>query len=70
VNGDARGVRRARERGTRAARSGRPIMSVWHGWGGVHGGARVSLARGIGRRGRHGAGGEVTDQGMVGAALP
>jgi hypothetical protein len=36
----------------------------------VYGGARASLALGIGRRGRHGAGDEVTGQGMVSVALP
>jgi hypothetical protein len=49
---------------------GSPVMSVWHGRGSVHGGSRVSAARGIGRRGRHEAGGEVTGPDTVGAALP
>jgi hypothetical protein len=49
---------------------GGPVASVPHGQGGVHGEARAGLAQGIGRRGRHGAGGEVTGQGVVGGALP
>jgi hypothetical protein len=48
---------------------GGPIMSIWHGRGGAHGGSRVRATRGIGCRGQHGAGGEVTGQGMVGVAL-
>jgi hypothetical protein len=36
----------------------------------VHGEARAGLAQGIGRRGRHRAGGEVTGQRVVGGALP
>jgi hypothetical protein len=39
---------------------GGPVVSVQHGRGGVHGEARAVLAQGIGHRGRHGAGGEVT----------
>jgi hypothetical protein len=37
---------------------------------GVHDEARAGLAQGIGRRGQHRAGGEVTGQGVVGGALP
>jgi hypothetical protein len=57
-------------RHTRCALCGGPVALVRHGQGGVHGEARAGLARGIGRRGRHGAGGEVTVQGVVGGALP
>jgi hypothetical protein len=49
---------------------GGPITSIRRGRGGVHGEARAGLARGIGHRGRHGAGGEVTVQWVVGGALP
>jgi hypothetical protein len=46
------------------------VASVRRGRGGMHGEARAGLAQGVGRRGRHGAGGEVTGQGVVGGALP
>jgi hypothetical protein len=49
---------------------GGSALSVRHGRGGVHGGAWSSLAWGIDPLGRDGAGGEVTGQEVVGAALP
>jgi hypothetical protein len=49
---------------------GGSVVSVGLSQGGMHGGVRSSLARGIDPLGRDGAGGEVTGQEVVGAGLP
>jgi hypothetical protein len=49
---------------------GSPVASVQRGRGGVHGEARAVPARGIGHRGQHWAGGEVTVQGWSVALCP
>jgi hypothetical protein len=48
---------------------GGSVGSSWHGWGGVLGGVRARLLRGIDPLGRGGSGGEVTSQGVVGGVL-